>query len=114
MRVALQKSVVYVGERPSDFCVVTPLSLVAHYAEEAARAMGIRTCIALSGVDNDVEVALEMIRVENVKLLATRGYTEHILRSRTSVPILSIGYSAENFFETLLPFQNSGMAVGHL
>lgn len=114
MRVALQKPVVYIGERPSDFCVVTPLSLVAHYAEEAARAMGIRTCIALSGVDNDVEVALEMIRVENVKLLATRGYTEHILRSRTSVPILSIGYSAENFFETLLPFQNSGMAVGHL
>lgn len=110
----LVRPLIQVGERPFDFGVVTPLVPVAQYAEEAARSMGIRTCIALSGVDNDVEVALEMIRAENVKLLATRGYTEHILRSRTTVPILSIGYSAENFFETLLPYQNSGMAVGHL
>ena len=73
-----------------------------------------RTCIAVSKFDNDVEVALHILNTEKIKLLATRGHALHILRNSTSIPILSIEYSAENFFETLLPFQNSNMRVGHL
>ena len=114
MALRLQKPIIYVGERPSDFCVVTPLLSLARYAEEAAREMQIRTCIAISEVDNDEEVALEIIRTENVKLLATRGYTAHFLRRSTSVPVLTFGYSSENFLETLLPYQNSHISVGYL
>ncbi len=106
--------VVYVGERPSELCVVTPFRNLAQYAEEAACQMKVRTCIAVSGFDNDVAVAVEMLRAENPKLLATRGHAAHALRNKTAVPVLSIGYSAENFFETLLPYQNSGMRVGHI
>ncbi len=114
MTALLRKPLVHIGERSRDFCIVTPLPAVAQYAEELAREMNIPACIALSQVDNDVETALEMIRHEGVRLLATRGYPEYILRRKTKVPILAIGYSAENFFETLLPYQNSGMTVGHL
>ena len=114
MTLRLQKPVIYVGERPSDFCVVTPLPSLARYAEEAAREMQIRTCIVLSEVDNDEEAALEILHTENVKLLATRGYTAHVLRQKTSVPILTFGYSSENFLETLLPYQNSHITVGYL
>ena len=114
MTLRLQKPVIYIGARPSDFCVVTPLPSLARYAEEAAREMQIRTCIVLSEVDNDEEAALEILHTENVKLLATRGYTAHILRQKTSVPILTFGYSSENFLETLLPYQNSRIAVGYL
>lgn len=114
MSAPMTRSIRYVGKKPMDFCVVTPLPEMADYAEEMARQMGIATCVALSGLENDVDVALEVIRNENVRMLATRGYTEYFLRRKTSVPILSIGYSAENFFETLLPYQNSGITVGHI
>lgn len=114
MNIPLSESVIYVGERPSELCVVTPFRTLAQHAEEAAYTMKVRTCIAVSDFDNDVEVALEMLRAENVKLLATRGHAVHILRGKASVPVLSIDYSAEIFFETLLPYQNSGMSVGHI
>ena len=110
----LCESITYVGEQPADFCVVTPFKTLAKYAEEMARQLKVRTCIAVSEFDNDVEVALHMINTEKIKILATRGHAVHILRNLTSVPILSIEYSSENFFETLLPYQNTNMRVGHL
>ena len=108
------ESIIHVGEQPADFCVVTPFKTLAKYAEETAHQLNMRTCIAVSKFDNDVEVALHILNSEKIKLLATRGHALHILRNSTSIPILSIEYSAENFFETLLPFQNSNMRVGHL
>ena len=108
----LCESITYVGEKPADFCVVTPIKPLAKYAEEMARQLKVRTCIAVSEFDNDVEVALHMINTEKIKILATRGHAVHILRNLTSVPILSIEYSSENFFETLLPYQNTNMRVG--
>lgn len=108
------ESIIHVGEQPADFCVVTPFKTLAKYAEETAHQLNMRTCIAVSKFDNDVEVALHILNTEKIKLLATRGHALHILRNSTSIPILSIEYSAENFFETLLPFQNSNMRVGHL
>lgn len=108
------ESIIHVGEQPADFCVVTPFKTLAKYAEETAHQLNMRTCIAVSKLDNDVEVALHILNTEKIKLLATRGHALHILRNSTSIPILSIEYSAENFFETLLPFQNSNMRVGHL
>lgn len=108
------ESITYVGDPPADFCVVTPFTTLAKYAEEMAGQLKVRTCIAISNFDNDVEVALRMIHSEKVKILATRGHAAHMLRNVTGVPILSIEYSSENFFETLLPYQNTNMRVGHL
>ncbi len=110
----LQKPIVYVGDTPSDFCVVTAIPSLARYAEEVAYDMQIRTCIALAKVDTDVEVALELLRTEHFKLMATRGYAAHILQGRTTTPILTIGYSPEVFIEALLPYQNTNIVVGHL
>lgn len=110
----LRESITYVGEQPADFCVVTPFATLAKYAEEMACRLKVRTCVAVSEFDNDVEVALHIINTEKVKILATRGHAVHILRNVTAVPILSIEYSSENFFETLLPYQNTNMRVGHL
>ena len=114
MPLKLQKPIVYVGDRPSDFCVVTAVPSLARYAEEVAHDMQIRTCIALAQVDTDVEVALELLRTEHFKLMATRGYAAHILQGRTATPVLTIGYSPEVFLEALLPYQNTNMVVGHL
>ena len=104
----------YIGKRPPVLCVVTPSSELASYAEDAARVMRIDTCIALSRVDNDVEVAMEMIHREKVKFLATRGYAAYILRKKTTISILSIAYASEDFLETLLPYQNTKAVIGHL
>ena len=93
------ESIIHVGEQPADFCVVTPFKTLAKYAEETAHQLNMRTCIAVSKFDNDVEVALHILNTEKIKLLATRGHALHILRNSTSIPILSIEYSAENFFE---------------
>ncbi len=109
-----KNTVTYIGNAPYDLGVVTPLASLAQQVEEAARLMKVNTCVAVSDFDNDVEVALEMIRAEKVQLLATRGHAVHILRKKASIPILSFGYSPESFLETLLPYQNSGMRVGHI
>ncbi|MDL2209327.1 sigma 54-interacting transcriptional regulator [Desulfovibrio sp. OttesenSCG-928-O18] len=114
MEKVLQEGVTYVGDLPAEFCVVTPLPALARYAEEAARQLNVRTCIVLSGLDNDIELALEMLREEKVKIVAARGHPVQVLRSKTSAPILAIDYSSEDFFATLLPYQNSGMRIGLL
>lgn len=114
MSLSMCNSLVYVGERPFDIGVVTIFANMAQYAEEAARLMKINACIAVSDFDNDHDVAMELIREEKLNLFATRGYPVHVLRRRLSIPILSFGYSSENFLETLLPYQNTGMRIGHL
>ena len=114
MSLSMCNSIIYVGERPFDIGVVTIFANMAQYVEEAARSMKINACIAVSDFDNDHDVAMELIREEKLNLFATRGYPVHVLRRRLSIPILSFGYSAENFLETLLPYQNTGMRIGHL
>ena len=39
MPLKLHKPIVYVGDRPSDFCVVTAVPSLARYAEEVAHDM---------------------------------------------------------------------------
>ena len=114
MSLSMCHSLVYVGERPFDIGVVTPFANMAQYAEEAAKIMKINACIAVSDFDNDHDVAMELIQKEKLNLFATRGYAVHLLRNRFSIPILSFSYSSENFFETLLPYQNTGIRIGHL
>ena len=55
------ESIIHVGEQPADFCVVTPFKTLAKYAEETAHQLNMRTCIAVSKFDNDVEVALHIL-----------------------------------------------------
>lgn len=104
------ESIIHVGEQPADFCVVTPFKTLAKYAEETAHQLNMRTCIAVSKFDNDVEVALHILNTEKIKLLATRGHALHILRNSTSIPILSIEYSAENFSRPSCPSRTATCA----
>ena len=83
-------------------------------AKEVAREMGITICIALTGIDEEVEVAHELLNRGQIQVIAGRGRLVHILRQEADVPVLSLKYSSDDILEQLLPFQNTGDHIGHL
>lgn len=103
-----------IGEGPPQIAVVTPSISLAVKAKEVAREMDITACVALTGIDEEVGVAHELLQHEQIQVIAGRGRLVHILRQEVDVPVLSVEFSSEDILERLLPFQNTGRHIGHL
>ena len=103
-----------IGEGQPVLAIVTPSSPLAANARDIAQEMGITTCVVLTGLDEEVGVAHEVLRKGEIQVIAGRGQLVYILRQQVDVPVLAVEYSAQDILEALLPFQNSNILIGHL
>jgi len=103
-----------IGEGQPQLAIVTPSNPLAVNAKDIAREMGITTCVVLTGLDEETSVAREILRQEQIQVIAGRGRLVYQLRKEVNVPVLAVEYSAQDILEALLPLQGTNSHIGHL
>ena len=103
-----------IGEGLPKLAVITPASSLASLAAEVAKSLHFPTCIIQTGLDEELRVARDVQRWEHIEVIAGRGQLVFLLRKETDLPILSVDFSSEDILDMILPFQGTGIQIGHL